>query len=145
MLNLTISSSLQRIESTTKSINDGLHHLTAHLRRAQTIAPIATASTLDDSARIAFSAECMKGAEIAHRWLTIGVDEWIRAGRWWLLKAQFEMQKPETDPGFVSAEGYLNLLKASWILTDVIVVHPQFSLIESSVQYEVMQLTQVSE
>ena len=46
--------------------------------------------------------------------------------------------------GQVSHEGYLNLLKASWILTDVITVHPQFGYIEASIQYEVMQLTEVS-
>lgn len=33
------------------------------------------------------SAEFMINAEIEkRRWSTIGVDEWIQAGRWWLLK-----------------------------------------------------------
>lgn len=33
------------------------------------------------------SAELMKKAEVGRRrWSAIGVDEWIQAGRWWLLK-----------------------------------------------------------
>lgn len=33
------------------------------------------------------SAELMKNAEVGlRRWSAIGVDEWIQAGRWWLLK-----------------------------------------------------------
>lgn len=33
------------------------------------------------------SAALMKNAEIGNRrWSSIGVDEWIQAGRWWLLK-----------------------------------------------------------
>lgn len=144
------SSSLQRIENTTKTIDDELQKLKTFLKRAQSgtlvpNAPVATASVLDKSSRLAFSAQCMKAAEISHRWLAIGIDEWIKAGRWWLLRAHFELQAPRLDPdsGIVSNEGYGNLLKASWILTDVIAVHPQFGLIEASIQYEVMELTQV--
>lgn len=33
------------------------------------------------------SAKLMMNAEIGRRkWSAIGVDEWIQAGRWWLLK-----------------------------------------------------------
>lgn len=33
------------------------------------------------------NAALMKNAEIGQRrWAAIGVDEWIQAGRWWLLK-----------------------------------------------------------
>ena len=31
----------------------------------------------------------MKNAEVGNgKWLAIGVDEWIQAGRWWLMKVQ---------------------------------------------------------
>lgn len=33
------------------------------------------------------NAELMKEAEVGQRkWSAIGVDEWIQAGRWWLMK-----------------------------------------------------------
>ena len=28
----------------------------------------------------------MKNAEVLQPWATIGADQWIQAGRWWLLK-----------------------------------------------------------
>jgi hypothetical protein len=43
----------------------------------------------------------------------------------------------------VPYQAYINLMKASWILADVIAVHPQLSYIESSVRYDVMHLTEV--
>ena len=39
---------------------------------------------------------------------------------------------------------YVNLLKASWILTDVITVHPQIVFIEDMVRCDVLLLTEVS-
>ena len=40
-------------------------------------------------------------------------------------------------------QAYINLLKASWILTDIISVHPSLSHDELQVRIEVMQLTEV--
>ena len=31
----------------------------------------------------------MKSAEISGPWAAIGIDQWIQAGRWWLLKVGF--------------------------------------------------------
>jgi len=36
--------------------------------------------------RASFSAALMKNAEVLQPWGTIGADQWIQAGRWWLLK-----------------------------------------------------------
>lgn len=142
------SSFKQPIENPTKAIQDGLQQLNMFLQGAQTagslnldVPPIRTVSTRVDLFPEAFSTQCMKGAEVSQRWLAIGVIDWIKAGRWWLLKARSGLQTLGKD--IVPTEAYLNLLKASWILREVIVVHPQFSVMESSVQYEVMELIQV--
>jgi hypothetical protein len=48
-----------------------------------------------------------------------------------------------TANDMVSRQAYVNLNKASWILTDVIDFHPQRSYVESPVRYDVMNLTEV--
>lgn len=44
----------------------------------------------------------------------------------------------------VSQQGYADLIKAAWILVDIIGRHPQLDFLDSSIRYEVVQLTQVS-
>lgn len=45
------------------------------------------------------SAELMKYAEVGQRrWSSIGVDEWIQAGKWWLLKVYSLLQICLQDP-----------------------------------------------
>lgn len=43
----------------------------------------------------------------------------------------------------VSQQGYINLIKASWILIDVIVRHPQLNLLDSGIRYDVELLANV--
>lgn len=43
----------------------------------------------------------------------------------------------------VSRQGYLNLVKASWILVDIVMRHPQLSFLDSIVHLEVRLLTEV--
>jgi len=45
--------------------------------------------------------------------------------------------------GMVSQKGYINLIKASWILIDIITRHPQLSFLYSDVQLEVEMLAGV--
>lgn len=50
-----------------------------------------TLSTIDAKTSkiliLQFNAALMKMAEVGQRkWSSIGVDEWIQAGRWWLMK-----------------------------------------------------------
>lgn len=146
----TSSSSLQRIEKNTKALDDGLQEVKEFLQIAQSAtlspvkAPVLSATcAIDKSTKIAFSERCMRAAEISQRWIAIGIEDWIKAGKWWLLMARMQLQRAPVGES-ISAKGYLDLLKASWILTDVIAVHPQFAYIESGVQYEVMRLTEVS-
>ena len=44
----------------------------------------------------------------------------------------------------VSYGGYLNLIKSSWVLIDIIERHPQLNFLISDVQYEVQLLATAS-
>ena len=43
-----------------------------------------------------------------------------------------------------TGQGYLDLVKASWILIDVIRRHPQLNLLNTGIRYEVELLAEVS-
>ena len=43
----------------------------------------------------------------------------------------------------ISHTVYTSLIKASWILSDVITKHPQLSLLEAAIQYGVQALAEV--
>ena len=43
----------------------------------------------------------------------------------------------------VSHSVYKSLIKASWILSDVITKHPQLNLLEAAMQYDVQALAEV--
>jgi hypothetical protein len=50
-------------------------------------APLASFVT-DEAFKFSFSETLMTYAEALQPWSTIGLDQWVRAGRWWLLKVQ---------------------------------------------------------
>ncbi|KAF2138991.1 uncharacterized protein K452DRAFT_300575 [Aplosporella prunicola CBS 121167] len=57
-------------------------------------------------------------------WTSIGIDNWIQAGKWWLMKAQaYLYTTPTNTQNYYQA--HADLFKASWILTDRIPQHPQ--------------------
>lgn len=60
------------------------------------------------------------------------------------MTVQAHMELRAAARATVPNDAYANLLKASWILTDVIVVHPHMIYIEASVQCDVLRLTEVS-
>ncbi|KAI5855155.1 hypothetical protein BZA05DRAFT_429113, partial [Tricharina praecox] len=136
------NSSLQRLETTTQSIDAGVHGIKTFLKRVGTgDLPIVSAFGATNSpAKIDFSQRCMQAAKVSQRWTLIGIEEWTKAGRWWLLKAHMELRAAARAT--VPNDAYANLLKASWILTDVIVVHPHMIYIEASVQCDVLRLTE---
>jgi hypothetical protein len=105
----------------------------------------------------------MKNAETLQPWSAIGADQWIQAGRWWLLKvgfmsfgnltrvcrqcikqSQIELYATPVSDSAVPLLAYINLIKASWILIDIIACHPQLSFLNSSTHYEVQLLSAVS-
>lgn len=49
-------------------------------------------ATFDTMTLLDFSQKCFEVVEISQRWIAIGIEDWIKAGRWWLLRV------PRHDP-----------------------------------------------
>lgn len=95
----------------------------------------------DEILKISLHAAFMRNAEVSQSWNTIGLDQWIDAGRWWLLRSQMELYSILTPKQSVPTGAYINLIKASWIVVDIIACHPQVSLIAASKFAEVQLLS----
>lgn len=84
------SSSLQRIESTTIRLERRFSEIGAIVGKfgTHTTQDAAKISATGGASGMAFvSSIFMKNAEKGQRrWASIGVDEWIQAGKWWLMK-----------------------------------------------------------
>ena len=91
--------------------------------------------------RTSLSAALMKSAEATQPWSTIGVDQWIESGRWWLRRSQMELYAVTVPQQKVPLAAYTNLIKASWILVDIIACHPQVPYIKASTHSEVQLLS----
>ena len=99
-------------------------------------------SAVDDELfKTSLSAALMKNAEATQPWSTIGVDQWIESGRWWLLRSQMELYAVTVPRQKVPLAAYANLIKASWILVDIIACHPQVPFIKASTHSEVQLLS----
>lgn len=99
-------------------------------------------SAIDDELfKTSLSAAFMKNAEVSQPWSTIGVDQWIESGRWWLLRSQMESYTITEAKKEVPLAAYTNLIKASWILVDIIASHPQVPFIAASTHSEVQLLS----
>lgn len=87
------SSSLQRIESSNMRLERRLTDINKlfHKLDAQS-SPESPSISMTGNAGFGtplLNAALMRNAESGkRRWASIGVDEWIQAGRWWLLKVQ---------------------------------------------------------
>ena len=73
--------------------------------------------------RITLSQAFMREAEKARPWTAISFNDWLSAGRWWLLKAQSKLYTEATSLT-IPVQAYTDLLKASWILVDIFPNHP---------------------
>ena len=103
---------------------------------------IPSVSAIDDELfKTSLSAALMKNAEATQPWSTIGVDQWIDSGRWWLLRSQMEFYAVTVPQQKVPLAAYANLIKASWILVDIIACHPQVPFIKASTHSEVQLLS----
>ena len=97
-------------------------------------------SALDDKPfKWSLSAAFIKSAEVTQPWSTIGVDQWIESGKWWLLRSQMELYTVSESQ--IPLAAYINLIKASWILIDIIACHPQVPFITASTHSEVQLLS----
>ncbi|SCV27191.1 uncharacterized protein FFB14_01432 [Fusarium fujikuroi] len=80
---------------------------------------------LGEEVRAELSAAFLRSAETGNRpWASIGIDDWLQAGKWWLLKARSQIGLLAQGPGG-EVHAYINLLKACWILTEIVSIHPQ--------------------
>jgi hypothetical protein len=86
------SSSLNRIESSTRAIETDVTEIKDYIRASfrikdnQSSEPPLVSVVDDEVFKISLSATLMKNAEVSQPWSAIGVDQWIQAGKWWLLK-----------------------------------------------------------
>jgi hypothetical protein len=144
------SSSLARLESTTKVVDANIAEIKDYMRvsmdqqKDKFSKPPAISMATDEDMTCLFliNAGFMKHAEALGPWTAIGIDRWIQAGHWWLLKAQMGLDKASSGDS-MSLGVYVCLLKASWILIDVTTNHPQLSFLDSSTHFELKSLSVV--
>ncbi|KAI5838486.1 hypothetical protein DFP73DRAFT_256218 [Morchella snyderi] len=149
------NSSLQRIEASNARLERSFSQIDALIRtfrkqadrtlQNQVVPLLPTISTLSGGAFKATSITAcfIKNAELQNRrWSTIGAEEWIQAGRWWLMKAQSELLANHPPGSLPSKQGYTDLIKASWILLDVIQRHPQLNLVDTGIQGDALVLAE---
>ena len=86
------SSSLKRIESSTRALETDVMEIKGYIQASskthdKQFSSLPLVSVVDDEIfKISLSAVLMKNAEVLQPWNTIGADQWIQAGRWWLMK-----------------------------------------------------------
>jgi len=87
---------LELIEKSTHKIERRLSDIAGYIRKAEGAAPqISSFPGGSELSKISFSRTLMKNAETSRPWKTIGIDQWIQAGRWWLLR----VESPTTATG----------------------------------------------
>ncbi|KAK0513396.1 hypothetical protein JMJ35_004382 [Cladonia borealis] len=138
------NSSLQRIEISHEVLANNVQTIKDCIasNKAVTGCKVPALSAIDDDLMsTTLSANLMTNAEASQPWNTIGFDQWIGAGKWWLLRAQLVL-RAMSEPGLsVAPEAYAALIKAGWILADVIPCHPQFPFISASKSSELQSLS----
>jgi hypothetical protein len=134
-----------------------------NLDNQSSTAPLVSIAGDDEIFQITLSDALMENAQILQPWNTIAADQWIQAGKWWLLKVYSEssmnltrvyrlyIEQSQTELYAISEPGHVipfqaftNLIKASWILIDVIACHPQQPFFDRSTQSKVLLLSAVS-
>lgn len=65
------------------------------------------------------------------------------ADQYYYASRKAQMTLAEKEDRSVPRQGYVDLIKASWILIDVIARHPQLNLLDSVVRCEVELLAEV--
>ena len=115
------SSSLERIEKKNDQMLNDIDKI-QDLINALPVTPMLSAVN-EKSSQIILSQRFLKEAEKLRPWTAIGFDDWLGAGRWWLLKAQTQLYT-EAAAMTMPTQAYANLLKASFILIDIFPKHP---------------------
>lgn len=149
------NSSLQKIQSSINALESDINEIRKYMAGQQgdkvgnedgTRIPFLSLErdevlVTDDMSRSSLSASLLKHAETHQPWSTISLSQWIETGTWWLLRAQLEI-RPITTPGStITKSAYLALIKASWILIDIITCHPQLSFVSSTTRGHIAVLS----
>lgn len=102
---------------------------------------------IDERSKISLSENLLNSAQVSQPWSMIGLDQWIEAGRWWFLRSRMELFAVSKPGQEVSVAAYINLIKASWILVDIIACHPQryFMTIDTDAEVRVLAIEIKSE
>lgn len=145
VLNLLLTSvgnsSLERLQSDNQIMSENISQIktlmiastsSPELNRSIPNVPLITIGP-DQDFQIKVSQLFMSKAEVARPWISYGIDVWMQAGRWWLLKACSTL-RTEINLEKIGAQAYTDLLKASWILVDVVAEHPQRTFLHASTQ-----------
>ena len=148
MLNLLLTavgnSSLQRIEASNAAMEKELKAIKSHIR-GESIASnlpsnsVTLSATDNDDFNETLKAALTKAAEVVQPWSTIGIDQWLEAGRWWLQLAQMDLPSGTQPDQSISLPAYANLVKSTWILLDIITSHPQVPFLTATAQAEIRQ------
>lgn len=92
------SSSLERLESSHVRLERKLTEIGKYVQKigqGSTETPTISTNENEGFGTPLLNRALMKNAEIGQRrWSSIGVDEWIQAGRWWLLKVDDALLNP---------------------------------------------------
>ncbi|KAK7594722.1 hypothetical protein V3481_005723 [Fusarium oxysporum f. sp. vasinfectum] len=94
------NSSLERIEKQQTKTDIKLEELRNVMigDRSSRESPLLKAS-LDEEVRAELSAAFLRSAEIGNRpWASIGIDDWLQAGKWWLLKVPGSVPNQSSSP-----------------------------------------------
>jgi hypothetical protein len=95
------SSSLQRLETATGRIEAHVNEIKVYLRRSETTGDLSNSPPTvsnhpglkdDDVSKQIFSIALLKKSQVTHNWASIGLSEWIGAGRWWLLRVSCQRE-----------------------------------------------------
>lgn len=85
------SSSLGRIETSTKTLESDIADIKSHLQTSHdknNNTPPLASMVEDEIYKLSLSAELMKNAEILQPWSSISVEKWAQSGKWWLLRVR---------------------------------------------------------
>jgi hypothetical protein len=88
------SSSLNRIVSSTEALQSDIIEIKGYIRKSsstkamESSKPPVVSVEGDELFKVSLSATLMENAEVLQPWGSIRVDQWVQAGRWWLLKVR---------------------------------------------------------
>ena len=133
------NSSLQRMHDEQTEMSRTMNEIKSLVSRSRGISAIS--STEEPGLAQCLFPLLLSKAQDPDPWLLTGLDSWIQVGRWWLMRAHHSLRHLSVSSR-VLAQDYVDLIKASWILIDIVDVHPQRDFAHGSwQQLEIAELS----